>query len=250
MVMNSRKTQTFTIRTRRGFTLVEVLVVVAIISILLTAGVIGLSSVGGRAVTSGVDSAEALFEEARSMAVNKNIRTAVLVSQALTNNRAEDRRKMLVVHEELGTNGDVIRDAQGKPVATPNWQITSRGIVLPDQTFFSSVFSKLDHRAGTGTIPTLTDARIKDVKTIARGSYYIYEFNTQGIPKNEWASVVIGSGVRNLTQTATSQPPKTIGSARRDFGGFVVWRNGRTSVFSAPQQISSSIQSITAGTTF
>ncbi|MGA0854875.1 MAG: prepilin-type N-terminal cleavage/methylation domain-containing protein, partial [Luteolibacter sp.] len=50
-----------------AFTLVELLVVIAIMSILMTAGAIGLGGIGGKGVTSGVASAEALFDEARSL---------------------------------------------------------------------------------------------------------------------------------------------------------------------------------------
>jgi prepilin-type N-terminal cleavage/methylation domain-containing protein len=46
---------------KSAFTLVEMLVVIAIISILMTAGSIGLSGMGGKGVTSGVATSESLF---------------------------------------------------------------------------------------------------------------------------------------------------------------------------------------------
>ena len=41
------------------------LVVIAIMSILMTAGAIGLGGMGGKGVTSGIATAESLFAEAR-----------------------------------------------------------------------------------------------------------------------------------------------------------------------------------------
>ena len=71
---------------RRGqaFTLIEMLVVIAIMSILMTAGAIGLGGMGGKGVTSGVASAESLFDEARSIAVGQQTRARVMVAKDLT----------------------------------------------------------------------------------------------------------------------------------------------------------------------
>lgn len=229
-----------------GFSLVEMLVVIAIISILMTAGAIGISNLGGRGVTSGVDTAEALVAEARNMALGKNLRTALLVARELTNNPSEDRRRILVAHEATGADGS----AADPNNPDPNWVLTSRGALLPDQTFFSEVFSKTNQPAGTGDIPEILHSKIVDVKSAYQGSYYIYEFNTQGMPKNPGTGFVIGTGSRMTTKPATTNPPKVTGSARRDFGGFVIWRNGSTSVFRSPDQISEDMKGIKTGTAF
>lgn len=237
-------------KARTAFTLVELLVVIAIISILMTAGSIGLSSIGGKGVTSGVANAEALFNEARSTAVGKNHRACVLVAKKLTNNPADDLRRVIVATEPVdATTG---RPTTASDIEVTNWVLTSRGGLLPDQTFFSSKLSKEDHTAGGGSLRTVT---LSNVKNAYKGDYYVYEFNSQGIlfdPTDSaykgGASFVIGSGARNLTKDAEAQPPRITSSAKRDFGGFVIWRNGSTSVFRSPEQISTNLPG--SGSTF
>ena len=230
-----------------GFTLVEMLVVIAIISILMTAGSIGLSGMGGKGVTSGVATAESLFDEARTTAVGRNLRACVLVAKSLSNNPADDLRRMVVAYEETDPSTGQAKDPDNE---NPNWVLSSRGATLPDQTFFSEKFSKKGQDAGSGSIDEMADSRIVGVKDAFRGSYYIYEFNAQGICKNPGASFIIGSGTRNATQPASTAPPRVTASARRDFGGFVVWRNGRTSVFRSPDQMGDGVKSLSSGDTF
>ena len=56
-------------RPARGFTLVEILTVIAIISVLMTAGAIGLGNLtAGKGTASAIATAESLFEEARTIA--------------------------------------------------------------------------------------------------------------------------------------------------------------------------------------
>ncbi len=245
-------------RNAAAFTLVEMLVVIAIMSILMTAGSIGLSGMGGKGVTSGVASAESLFDEARAMAVGKNVRACVLVAKNLTNNGADNLRRIVVAYEDI----DPVTAGAKKPApAAPDWVISSRGMVLPEQTYFSQTYSVKDHTAGTGTLDTVMASNLKSapssstgtapaVKAAYAGEYYIYEFNAEGICTTPGASFVIGSGTRGLTTAAFTENPKITGAAKRDFGGFVVWRNGRTSVFRSPEQISTAIKSLTAGGKF
>jgi prepilin-type N-terminal cleavage/methylation domain-containing protein len=239
--------------TKSAFTLVEMLVVIAIISILMTAGSIGLSGMGGKGVTSGVATAESLFDEARTTAVGRNLRACVLVAKSLTNNPSEDLRRIVVAYEDVDATG------QAKDPTNPNpvWVISSRGAVLPDQTFFSEKFSRKNHDAGTGNLDEIKDTSLRSeptkgtaAKASFKGTYYIYQFNSQGICTTPGASFIIGTGARNSTKSAATAPPRVTAGAKRDFGGFVIWRNGRSSVFRSPDQMGSGISSINSGDTF
>ena len=240
----------------RGFTLVEMMVVIAIISILLTIGAIGIGSIGGKGVSGGVTLAEAVFDEARTTAVSRNLRTCVLIARELRNSPAEDLRRMVVAYEEVDETTGLAKNPDS---ATPTWVLSSRSVLLPEKTFFSEKFSKKDFTA-SGKIDTIEHSRIKNVKNSWNGSYYLYQFNSQGVcttsqPSGgtgelKGVSFVIGAGSRNLSQSAIQSPPRIMGSSKRDFGGFVIWPNGSSSVFKNPADIDQQIRTIQSGTTF
>jgi hypothetical protein len=128
---------------------------------------------------------------------------------------------MLVVYQEL--------DNSGAP--TSNWVLTSRGVTLSDGVYFSQTLSKKDQTTG-GQLDSMPLTASDTVKQNFAGNYLYYEFNKEGICSTPGASFVIGAGARPL-----GQDPRVTGSAKRDFGGFVVWRNGRTSAFRSPDHL-------------
>ncbi|MCB1131901.1 MAG: hypothetical protein KDN05_12280 [Verrucomicrobiae bacterium] len=234
-----------------AFTLVEMLIIIAIISILMTLGAIGLGGLGGKGVTSGVATAEALFDEARTTATGRNLRACVLVAKELDNNPSDDLRRILVATEEVDANGV----PKAGPDDDPVWILSSRGTLLPDHVYFSETLSKRNHSGGSGTIPEVTGSKVKGAggsslsgTSVYRGTYFVYEFNAEGICATPGASFVIGNGSRRTNESAEDAPPRVNKSGKRDFGGFVVWRNGRTSVFRSPDQISENLPE--TGSTF
>lgn len=200
-------------RPRRGFTLIEVLTVIAIITVLMAAGAIGLGNLNaGKGTSSAVASCESLFEEARTIAVSKRCKARVMV----TADPAKDNylQRVVIVHEEIKADGTV---DPGK------WVLASRGYELPKGTYFSQIYSKL----GDPTKFTLATGKADYL-----GSYFYYEFNSEGIFDKAGSSFVVGAGAR-----PKNGEPKTTRSAAKDFAGFVIWRNGRTSTFRSPNQI-------------
>lgn len=208
----------------RGFSLIEMLIVIAIMSILLTVGAIGISGItSGKGVASAVASTEALFEQARSIAVSKGTTARVMVSVNDPTDSANYLRRIVVVYNEL--------NADGTP--SSNWTLSDRGLVLPDQVYFSKTYSVKDQKAGSGSLDEFDLPVGGSVKKPFAGKYVYYEFNSEGICKTAGASFVVGTGARGVSEPN----PRASSGAKRDFGGFVVWRNGRTSLFRGPDQI-------------
>jgi len=221
-----------------GFSLVEMLVVIAIISVLMTAGTIGLSGIEGKGVTSGTSSAEALFDEARVTAVSRNIRSCVLVAKALENNPSEDLRRIVVAYEKVDLDTGEPTDPDNE---NPEWVLSSRGMVLPEQTFFSETLSRLDHSAGDQPVKWIT---YSGEKSNYVGDYFIYRFNSEGVCLTPGASFVVGGGTRNTFLSSELSKPRITARAKADFGGFVIWRNGGTSLFRSPTQISDTLPDV------
>jgi len=110
----------------------------------------------------------------------------------------------------------------------PNqWELTDRGEFLPANVFFSQEFSQSPNgEISSGSIPGLGGA--------FGGDFFYYEFNAEGIAAMPGAGFVVGSGVWPPGDTGR---PRVGRKGERDFGGFVVWRNGRTSLYRSPAQM-------------
>ncbi|MEP4078897.1 pilus assembly FimT family protein [Haloferula sp.] len=217
-------------RPRSGFTLVELLVVILIMTILLTLGAAGFRNAGGKGVSTALPSTEAVFDEARSIAVGKGTRSRVLIDVNDPSSEGNYLRRMVVAYEETDDNGEPIQDS---------WKLAGKAYVFPPKTYFSRQFSKANHKAKSGDLDEMT---LSGVATLYAGNYLYYEFNSEGICTTGLSgtsgdynapSFVIGNGARGIGQ----EEPRTTSDGRRDFGGFVIWRNGATSVFRNPNQI-------------
>lgn len=210
-------------RGTRGFTLVELLVVILIISILLTLGATALKGAGGKGTSSALAGTEALFDEARSVAIGRGTRTRVLVDVDDPDQEDYYLRRVVVAYEEVDDDGE----------GTGSWKLASRALQLPAKTFFSQKYS----RGGSGNLESF---ELTGNGGMYNGNYVYYEFNSEGICTSglngdnyEAPRFVIGAGVRGIGQ----ERPRATGEGRRDFAGFVIWRNGATSVFRDANQI-------------
>ena len=202
-----------------GFTLVEILVVIAIISVLMTAGAIGLGNLSaGKGTSTAIASCESLFEEARTIATSKRCKARVMID--INDPNSENYlRRIVIAHEKINPDGTI---------DPGEWVLASRGYVMPKGTFYSREYSKL---AGGNDIKK-ENLNGVDIKTNYRGDYAYYEFTGEGIFLEPGAKFIIGSGVR-----PKGQEPRVTKSAEKDFAGFVIWRNGRTSTYRSPEQM-------------
>lgn len=205
--------------TSAGFSLIELLVVILIISLLLTLGAVGLRGMGGKNVSTAISTSEALFDEARSLAVGKGTKSRVLIDVNDAQNTETYLRRIVVAYQKL--------NEQGEP--TEEWEVSSRPLILPERTFFSMQYSRKEHEGAGGEIEKVT---LNTSRESFNGEYLSYEFNSEGICKTPGASFIIGTGARKK-----GEAPRVTGDGKRDFAGFVVWRNGRTSIFRDIQQM-------------
>lgn len=209
-----------------AFTLVEMLVVISIITALLTIGALGLKNLSkASGVSAGLPVAEAVFAEARAIAIGKGTRARVLIHG--TNDRDDELhrerflRYMAVAYMELDNDGE----------ETGTWIIASRGSTLPDGVYFVESLSE-------NNAPSLDTMSIELPGKSSTTCYY-YEFNAEGLVTEP---TINGNSVPRFVVRAGSLPPGATeplatGDAKRNIGGFVVWRSGRTSLFQHPDQI-------------
>jgi prepilin-type N-terminal cleavage/methylation domain-containing protein len=198
----------------RAFTLVEVLIVIAIISILMTIAAIGIGNLSaGKGTATAIATTESLFDEARSIAVSKRCKARVMID---IDDPTDDRylRRVVIAHERIDDTGNVVAN---------EWVLSSRGYVMPQGTFFSKEYSVLKDGSKIPEIQ-LTGT---NVTADFQGKYAYYEFNAEGIFLQPGASFILGTGIRQKGETS----PKVTKSAQKDFAGFTIWRNGRTSTF-------------------
>lgn len=199
-------------------------------SILLTIGAAGFKNIGGKGVSTAMPAIESLFDEARSIAMGKGTKTRVLIDIDDPDDEQNYLRRFVVIYEAI--------DDEGKPVEG-DWELGGKAYVVPSGVFFSREYSKKNHEAGSGNLDEMT---LTGVAGLYNGKYLYYEFNSEGICTTGLSgagsdysapSLVIGSGVRGQG----SETPRTTSDGRRDFGGFVIWRNGASSIFRNPNQI-------------
>ncbi len=205
-------------RVHKGFSLVELLIVILIMTILMTMGAMGIRGLtGGKGTSTGIANAEAVFSEARATALGKGTSTRILIDARDSNDIGTYLRRIVIAAQDLNNDGT--------PKTT--WTMSSRGYTLPDGTFYSKVLSKK-----SGTAAGVTEESLTFTKPSDSGNYYVYEFNSQGICTTPGATFVIGSGSR-----PKGQDPIINGSAKKDFAAFSIWGSGETSILRNTSQI-------------
>ncbi|MEN8694050.1 MAG: pilus assembly FimT family protein [Akkermansiaceae bacterium] len=202
---------------KKGFSLVELLVVMAIISVLLSVASVGIKNIGkAQGITSALSVSEGVFAQAQQLAKSQATTTRVIVHAQLQDEDQEERRRyrrlMLIVYKEV--DPDTGRESQ-------NWKIYGQPKLLPEKVYFSPELSRSDVRGVGGELSKQTFNLSREEGDEAE--CYYYEYNSQGICTTPGCTFVLESGAR-----PRNSPRPKMGNTR-NIGGFVLWRNGGTS---------------------
>jgi prepilin-type N-terminal cleavage/methylation domain-containing protein len=209
---------------RRGFTLLELLAVMAIIAILITLGAVGISKLGqGQSVTAGLSLAESLLQQARTQAMNQNAPARVIIHGQMQDTdqieRDRYRRLMMIVYRETDQEGRIL----------PGWKRLGSPVFLPQGVYFAGEISRINMRGGGGPLP-MEPHQLSNIPGDTRNCYF-YEFNGQGVCTTPGAGFVVESGTRPPGQF------RPLLGGRRDMGGFVVLKTGATTYIRDIEQL-------------
>ncbi len=124
----------------KGFTLIEILVVIAIISILMTmaAGVLKDSG-NNRGMQGAVDQLESMIREAQTTAIGNDTYTRLVITDA-----PEDSRHLRFMTVLMLKRGERTAKYDGSDLVGNNsrWVATSNGTLFPQGVYFSPYYSR------------------------------------------------------------------------------------------------------------
>ncbi len=168
-------------RLRKGFTMVELLVVMVIMSLLMTMAASVLRDAGkGRGIDSGVDLLESMVREARATAQGNDTCTRLVVVNEPNDRSADSRHLRFITVQMLRKESNARGQYDGTEVEMDGrWVSVSSGVMLPPGVYFSPYYSKpLDWADGTaGSMIGQETARLS-----GKGQTRVYyiEFDEKG----------------------------------------------------------------------
>ena len=208
--------------------------VMMVIAILLSVAAVGIQSIDrGQATTTALSVTEALFDEVRSRAVGKGIRARLLIHKELDDNdpykEDGDRYLRYMYMAVEGTNQ--AGDAQGG-----GWKVETQATKLPTGVYFSIEESERVAAAiGVGKPGTMS-IKLPGESDSLKECYY-FEFNPEGVCVDSENAALAPGAVVVLISGARPRGAEEPTILKNNKVGFVVWRNGRTSICRSPEQI-------------
>ena len=204
---------------KKGFSLIELLLMMTIIAVLLSVASVGISNIGkGQGLTAGLSLGEGMLNQARNLAINQNTTARLVIhsdlNDAIPAERERYRREMMVVYKE--TDPETGDEESGNA-----WIRVGQPVMLPSKVYYSPELSMADMRNG-GVLPTDRHQLSSQASDTHQCVYY--EFNGQGICSTPGAGFILENGPRPVNR---ERP--VIGNAK-SVAGFVVMRNGSTSI--------------------
>ena len=234
---------------RRAFTLVELLVVMAIIGIMMTLAASVLRDSGSsRTLDSGVDMVRSMLQEARMTAQGNDTYTRLIIADDPKDTGKNSRHLRYMVVQIYRKNASQAANYDGTSTSVDGeWVSTSSGTMLPPGVFFSPSYSRtLSWAGGAGDRIGSTTASI----TRNRSSrVYYFEFDEKGryvsssagpnSPSQPQRLVLINARMGNGRHAKDGLVPLQQDSAGRPLGakGLVLWPNGNISMLRTRDQI-------------
>lgn len=221
---------------KKGFTLIELIVVMTIIATLMTIGSFGISNfTKAKGVGMAVSTSQAIVSEAALIAKLNGTppyaggRTRLLIHTDSSKTGVEDRKRYLrfLIIQRLAD------DMNTPDEADDEWEFAARGTYLPDGGFYSVALSNQPDLQ----IPTVSVTLPGDAdETVC--SYYEFKgvagISTLITKPGAGARFVISGGV---LPPGAAEPIRNEKSGKKNVGGFMIWRNATTSTIRHPDQI-------------
>lgn len=234
----------------RGFTLVELMVVIAIMGIMMTMAASVLRDTGkGRGLDSGVDLLESMVREARATAQGNDTYTRLVIAcdpkDTSTDSRHLRFMTVQMFRKEENNSGryDGTRVDQGG-----RWVSTSAGVTLPPGVFFSPSYSKplnwMDGSSGD-----MIGQEVTRLSGRGQTKVYYIEFDEKGRfvapgadplnPTRAQRLVIISGRLGKGSRAKDGVVPSDVDSSRRPAAakGIVVWPNGDLSLLRTAEQV-------------